>query len=180
MTKTRMTITINSTINKTSAHTMQPGWSIYGWRRWKPEGEGMRIGGSCNWKEFGVIQEMVSDAPAITRYHPRYHLRFENEIASQISSNEIPSQLSSLCRPPQKLNSPQGKKNGFPKTKISSGSMCGQNWKSVSCWNLSLLSFISVTLSNFPIRLAMVVHSVKRIWTQMSMMIDTNSSRALK
>ena len=154
MAKTRMTITINSTINKTSAHTMQPGWSIYGWRRWKPEGEGMRIGGSCNWKEFGVIQEMVSDAPAITRYHPRYHLRFENEIASQISSNEIPSQLSSLCRLPSETQQSSGKNPSFQKQK-SATEVCAVKIEKVSAAEIyhsfpSYLSLSQISPSDWP------------------------------
>ena len=132
----------------------------------------MRIGGRCTSKEFGVILEMVADAPAITRYHPRYHLRMRYHLKYPRSG------------PPQKLNKPswKKKKKWFQRNlKRGAGrSMRGQNWKvSVEIYR----SFLYLRLSQICPSLAQVV-SIKRISTlrrqSMSIMIDTGWNFSLE
>ena len=92
--------------------------------RWK--WEGMRIGGSSN------LRNSVSSRDG--RWCPGYY-----QISSKIPfEKEIPSQISSLCRPSQTQLSSQEKRKTTWRRKSGCWSRWGQNWESVSSWNLSV------------------------------------------
>ena len=93
----------------------------------------MKVRGNENWRFlqlWGILchREMAADAPAITRYHPRYHLRRRYHL-------KYPR-----CAAPLKLNYPPIQEKGKKTWRRKSGcwSRWGQNWESVSSWNLSV------------------------------------------
>ena len=94
-----------------------------------------------NWQFLQL--EGIRCHPRDGRWCPRYY-----QISSKIPfENEIPSQISSLRRPLQTQQKPKYLEKNLMEKKWWSKYVVGQNWKSVSSWNLSVSLHICPSLS---------------------------------